>query len=530
MNCAKFENATRFMRSSVTRRSPSRSVVSSIASCSMPIASAAGHLPEYSRVFLAVLAPRQRGVGSSGLSRPVHDDSRRRTACCSWLASARPVRRAGSAGPAPPWPRLRPALPARPVARALRPALDRRRFGGGSGGSGSTGCRLRRRRGRSALPLDGSVRRRFRLGRRAPAVRSRLVPGTAARSFDGARARPGLERRHELGHDQRRFACSAAACRACLPPPTAQRARNGRQRTRLPRGVAAEVAAAAPASTSVAEPGEHGAQCRAVGRRLATGCHGPKGRRSQFRRAALANAEARPQASSAVSTPSDKSLHQAAQHRPAFRERRVNELDRRALTLRTLLTSGFSPRRRDGRRAGEHELPVDFHEPYLLVLAVVMLLLSVADAFLTVTLLSDGARGNEPAARVRARRAPALFCRHQDGVDGNGRRVAGRNGADQAIQSSSVRRCSFKDSSSPTSRSSRTKPGSSARGSDAAIRGQLPRLSARAGRRRRREPASTRRSSWRGRSRRRRTCAGAQQCSDALHPAFGAVRDALDRR
>ena len=124
---------------------------------------------------------------------------------------------------------------------------------------------------------------------------------------------------------------------------------------------------------------------------------------------------------------------------PAVRERRVNDLDRRALTLRTLLTSGFSPRRRDGRRAGEQELPVDFHEPYLLVLAVVMLLLSVADAFLTVTLMSDGARGSEPAARVRAQRAPALVRGHQDGVDGYGRRVARRNGADQAVQSSSAR-------------------------------------------------------------------------------------------
>jgi hypothetical protein len=81
---------------------------------------------------------------------------------------------------------------------------------------------------------------------------------------------------------------------------------------------------------------------------------------------------------------------------PAFGERRVNREDRRALTLRTLLTSSFAPRRRDGRRAGEQELPVDFHEPYLLTLAVLMLLLSVADAFFTVTLLSGGATEANP--------------------------------------------------------------------------------------------------------------------------------------
>ena len=95
---------------------------------------------------------------------------------------------------------------------------------------------------------------------------------------------------------------------------------------------------------------------------------------------------------------------------PAVRERRVNDLDRRALTLRTLFTSGASPRRRDGRRAGEQELPVDFHEPYLLVLAVVMLLLSVADAFLTVTLMSDGAQETNPLLAFVLNEHPRFFA------------------------------------------------------------------------------------------------------------------------
>jgi hypothetical protein len=111
-----------------------------------------------------------------------------------------------------------------------------------------------------------------------------------------------------------------------------------------------------------------------------------------------------------VSTPSGKESVPGSAAPPAFRERRANDLDRRALTLRTLLTSSFSPRRRDGRRAGEQELPVDFHEPYLLVLAVVLLLLSVADAFLTVTLMSDGAQETNPLLAFVLNEHPRLFA------------------------------------------------------------------------------------------------------------------------
>ena len=66
-------------------------------------------------------------------------------------------------------------------------------------------------------------------------------------------------------------------------------------------------------------------------------------------------------------------------------ERRVNKLDRRSVTLRSLLKGGLTPRRRGGRRATDHEQPIDWHDPHLLLLALAMLVLSVADAFLTVT-------------------------------------------------------------------------------------------------------------------------------------------------
>ena len=70
--------------------------------------------------------------------------------------------------------------------------------------------------------------------------------------------------------------------------------------------------------------------------------------------------------------------------------------DRRRVTVRTFLQGGFTPRRRGGRRADEQHLPIDWHEPYLLFLALTILLLSVADAFLTITLIMGGAQEANP--------------------------------------------------------------------------------------------------------------------------------------
>jgi hypothetical protein len=93
-----------------------------------------------------------------------------------------------------------------------------------------------------------------------------------------------------------------------------------------------------------------------------------------------------------------------------LRDRRVNKTDRRALTLRTLIASGFAPRRRAGRRAGDQELLVDFHDPRLLVPVVAMLLLSIADAFFTVTLMTDGAEETNPLLAFVLNEHPRLFA------------------------------------------------------------------------------------------------------------------------
>jgi hypothetical protein len=78
--------------------------------------------------------------------------------------------------------------------------------------------------------------------------------------------------------------------------------------------------------------------------------------------------------------------------------------------LRSFLRGGLTPRRRNGRRADQQHLPIDWHEPYLLFLAVMILLLSVADAFLTLTLIMGGAQEANPFLAFVLRDHPQLFA------------------------------------------------------------------------------------------------------------------------
>jgi hypothetical protein len=90
-------------------------------------------------------------------------------------------------------------------------------------------------------------------------------------------------------------------------------------------------------------------------------------------------------------------------------ERRAGP-DRRRTTLRTFVQGGFTPRRRGGRRADEQHLPIDWHEPYLLFLSVTILLLSVVDAFFTLTLLMAGATEANPVMAFVLNHHPQLFA------------------------------------------------------------------------------------------------------------------------
>ncbi|MFB3110780.1 MAG: DUF5658 family protein [Gemmatimonadales bacterium] len=83
--------------------------------------------------------------------------------------------------------------------------------------------------------------------------------------------------------------------------------------------------------------------------------------------------------------------------------------DRRRLTFRTILRSGVTPRRRNGRRRGDRDGVVDWHEPDLMFLALTILLLSITDAFFTVTLLANGATEINPLLAYVFQHFPAYF-------------------------------------------------------------------------------------------------------------------------
>lgn len=104
---------------------------------------------------------------------------------------------------------------------------------------------------------------------------------------------------------------------------------------------------------------------------------------------------------------------------PLGRERR-GTTDRRELTWRTFVTGAFKPRRRANRRGDESEGLLDWHEPHLFFMAVTILLLSVADAFLTLTLLSRGAQEANPVMAYFIEQAPQLFALVKMGLTGAG--------------------------------------------------------------------------------------------------------------
>jgi hypothetical protein len=100
-------------------------------------------------------------------------------------------------------------------------------------------------------------------------------------------------------------------------------------------------------------------------------------------------------------------------------ERRIG-VDRRHTTIRTFLQSGITPRRRGARRSEERHMPVDWHEPYLLALAVTILLLNVVDAFFTLTLLTRGASEANPFVAFILDVHPRLFALTKMGLTGGG--------------------------------------------------------------------------------------------------------------
>jgi hypothetical protein len=99
---------------------------------------------------------------------------------------------------------------------------------------------------------------------------------------------------------------------------------------------------------------------------------------------------------------------EAAGRLPLARERRRAD-DRRALSWKTFLAGSLTPRRRGNRRGGAVDGLLDWYEPHLLFLAIMILLMSVTDAFLTLQLIDLGASEANPVMAFLLERTPQLF-------------------------------------------------------------------------------------------------------------------------
>jgi hypothetical protein len=88
---------------------------------------------------------------------------------------------------------------------------------------------------------------------------------------------------------------------------------------------------------------------------------------------------------------------------------RRNATDRRTISWRTFVQGGLTPRRRSSRRDAERHGLVDWHKPHLMVLSITILLLSVADAFLTLTLMKHGATEANPLMNYLLAEHPRFF-------------------------------------------------------------------------------------------------------------------------
>ena len=95
----------------------------------------------------------------------------------------------------------------------------------------------------------------------------------------------------------------------------------------------------------------------------------------------------------------------------AFRadEERRTAPDRRTMSFRSFVQGSLTPRRRAARRDGDRHGLVDWHAPHLLFLSIMILLLSVADAFLTLTLMKHGATEANPLLDFVLAEHPRLF-------------------------------------------------------------------------------------------------------------------------
>lgn len=108
-------------------------------------------------------------------------------------------------------------------------------------------------------------------------------------------------------------------------------------------------------------------------------------------------------------------------HRTRQTADRRRGADRRAHPLRSLVFGHFNPRRRGPRRARDGSIvSTDWYEPRWMLVVVMILLLSVADALLTLTLISHGALEENPVMAPLVRGSAGSFAAVKLGLTGIG--------------------------------------------------------------------------------------------------------------
>lgn len=103
-------------------------------------------------------------------------------------------------------------------------------------------------------------------------------------------------------------------------------------------------------------------------------------------------------------------------------ERRRDRNERRRRMWWSVLYGNFNPRRRSSpRRFGDSRFHMlDWHSAHLLAVAIGIVLLSVADAFLTLTLLQGGAAEINPVMAMLVYRSAATFTALKMGMTSAG--------------------------------------------------------------------------------------------------------------
>ena len=102
-------------------------------------------------------------------------------------------------------------------------------------------------------------------------------------------------------------------------------------------------------------------------------------------------------------------------------DRRRPRVERRTRTLHALVHGNFNPRRRGSRREGEQSFSaVDWHHPQWLAVAILTLIMCVADALLTLTLLQRGAYEANPFMEPLVHGSPLAFATIKFGLTASG--------------------------------------------------------------------------------------------------------------